>query len=205
MANEWRERELEDYVVADIGRFLGSLRVGGDISAFEVGIIGRQVKCRYGVIDLLVYSTRIDTPMPFFTVSLLEFKSVQADKKTVEQVMRYMTAIEQIGIYDAVPDDDFFDYAHMVDSYIYFESMIVAPSFSEAIKWYPNRVLATYNGSGFDFAFDKGIKGTRRDNDELQTALMPIIKRATQSARQWHLTQRLQDGMNSTDIPTQSN
>lgn len=205
MGNEWLERELEEFVAADLYRFFGGMRSGSNIKDWELGIVGRQLRCRFGIIDLLVYSVHRDIPIPVYTITIVEFKAVQAEKKVVEQVMRYKAALDEIDIYEAVPSESFYDYAHMIDSYFFVETMIVAPSFSDATKWYPNRVIANRNENGFDFSFDEGAKGTRHDNRELQTALRPLIVRATESARQWHLSQQLQRGLDSTSTHTENN
>lgn len=187
MGNEWLERELEDCLVDD-PYILFTGYYEGDRENKEVGLLGRQIKCRYGIIDLLFYSCLRSTSIPVYTVTLVELKAVQANHRTVEQVMRYMAAIEQIGFYAAVPSDHFAEYGHMVDSFIHFESVIVAPSFDDSISWFPNKIIVEKTDGMFEFTQPWEVKGTYEDNDPLRTALSPLFPRVAESARQWHKT-----------------
>lgn len=55
-----------------------------------VELVGRQVRCKSGTIDLLAFSLR--------TFLVIELKSTTADERVIEQVMRYQHAVERAAM-----------------------------------------------------------------------------------------------------------
>lgn len=196
MMLKWKEKELEDFIEAN-PLVLFPIYFEGSHEHLEVVVLGRQIRCRYGIIDLLIGSYWRHQDIPMFTVTVVELKAVTANQRTVEQVLRYMSAIEQINYYKFVPRDDFMDYAHEIEHFVTVESMIVAPKFDESITWYPSRIEATKTASGFDFDFDRRVRGIRNDNNDLELAMNSIIEAATHSAKMRFVSKKIELGMDN--------
>lgn len=87
---DWKEKELEDYVAAhpdELRDVLGEHLIRQhNASAYPFNVLGTQIPCDYGVIDMIC--TWIDT------IYVVEFKAVRADEKAMGQAMRYVHYLE---------------------------------------------------------------------------------------------------------------
>lgn len=177
----WLEKELEDYIVEN-PRALGKLIFGIDI---EISTLGRQVRCQYGIIDALIWGRNEN----FSTVVVVECKAKHEKGWAVEQVSRYIAAINDARIYDDLPDDAFPDWGNEYHGWMRHIEIrtipaIVAPSFNP-------KLMATYTGILISAQqTDTGFAFTREDGNirppaqkQLDLALLPVILRARIDAK----------------------
>jgi len=80
MTRSWLEKELEDAIAHN-----PTILFGG--SGESIRLLGRQVRCRTGIIDLLFSQGA--------TLLIVETKAVKATEKTIGQVARYREAIKE--------------------------------------------------------------------------------------------------------------
>jgi hypothetical protein len=193
---EWLERELEDYIVAHPRELCATAFM---YFTEDVSVLGRQVRCQYGIIDVLlwVHSETVSH------VLVVECKAVHEKGLAVEQVTRYQSAIEFAGIYDNLPSDAFPEYgtnnhgwAHHIE--IVTHPVLVAPSFDK-------KLVSTFHGSlvtaqKIDGGFSLASSGGRLYTDgqgQLNDALAPVIRRAQTDAKAKHITEALRNGFPS--------
>lgn len=179
---DWLEKELEDYVVANPQEF-EPLIFGSN--TYTVSVLGRQVRCQYGIIDALLWARN----EKFSFVLVVECKAKHEKGLAVEQVSRYIAAVEDADMYEGLPDDAFPNWktgcrGWMQHITIKTLPVIVAPSFSD-------QLLATYTGIliAAEKVGDKFILN-RKDGhirppkqEQLDAALFPVIQRAQADAK----------------------
>lgn len=192
MANEWLEKELEDYIVANPRELCAAAFRYFDQ---QVTVLGRQVRCQYGIIDVLMW-LHSDTVSH---VLVVECKAKHERGLAVEQVGRYQSAIEYAGIYSGLPNDawpqygtDYHGWAHHIE--IHSCPIIVAPSFDDKLitTFHGSLVTAQKVDSGFVL---EGVGGPYPDDQgQLNDVLAPVIKRAQIDAKAKHITESLQNG-----------
>ena len=125
MGTQWSERQLEDWLVNDPTMILdAALGRGHDRS--KVRLLGRQVRCRTGIMDLLISHDA--------TLFIVELKAVKATEETIGQVTRYRENILHTigsGIIKYATDDqcERFAYTDGPDSKDVM-CIIIAPSFT---------------------------------------------------------------------------
>jgi len=120
MAKNWKESDLEQYTVNNLDKLKSCLFSSSKI---EMNLIGTQIKCTFGRIDMLAWAER--------SLMVVEFKAVRAGEKELGQVMRYSTLIESvIDVYQHMSDVSF-NFSSDVPYKVY--PVIVAPSSSSII------------------------------------------------------------------------
>ncbi len=196
MANEWLEKELEDYIVAHPRELCAA---SFPYFKEQVSVLGRQVRCQYGIIDVLLWLYTDTTSI----VLVVECKAKHEKGLVVEQVKRYQAAIECADIYRGLPDDawsqygtDYLGWAQHIE--IQAHPIIVAPSFDA-------KFVATFQGTLVvaqkiidRFEFEEVHGPYPDDQGELNDALAPVIRRAQIDAKAKYITQSLRDGFPST-------
>jgi hypothetical protein len=121
MAKNWKESDLEQYTVNNLDKLKSCLFSSSKI---EMNLIGTQIKCTFGRIDMLAWAER--------SLMVIEFKAVHAGEKELGQVMRYSTLIESvIDVYQHMSDVSF-NFSSDVPYKVY--PVIVAPSFDKKIS-----------------------------------------------------------------------
>jgi len=193
MANEWLEKELEDYIVDNPLAF-GTVAL--IYPRYEVSVLGRQVRCQHGIIDVLLWA-RNDTES---YVLVVECKAKHEKGLAVEQVSRYRDAIVNAGIYAGTPPDawptrdgQYRGWAQYIELNV--APVIVAPSFD-------SKLVATYSGTLVTaHKVPDGFKFNRQEGEcpgwqgELDSVLTPAIRRAQIDAKARYITEGFQDGM----------
>lgn len=82
----WHEKDIEDYVCENYKEMFGN----------EYSLIGRQIDIGLGVIDVLLYDSKIQE------LCVLEIKNQEIDNNALAQIMRYIQGLE-----DYLSDEDF--------------------------------------------------------------------------------------------------
>ena len=151
MANDWLERELEDYIVANSREFCGAIF---PIDMYEISLLGRQVRCQFGIIDVLFWVRNVR----FSYVVVVECKAKHEKGLAVEQVSRYQSAIQGANIYDDTPSEawpifgtDYHGWARYID--LETLPVIVAPSFDNKLIPAFSGALITANKPSNGFSF----------------------------------------------------
>ena len=178
---KFAERELEDYIWENPGS-LGKLLHPSGINGHEFIKLGRQVKCRSGIIDLLFYS--------FTTVYVVELKAVMADTFAMGQVNRYATQLhDEISIIRIRPTGDvscseLYDF---IKEDVSIETILVAPGFDDKVSSASSStmhlVAADKTDSGFNLCMD-GICRRYTSNADLVDALKPFYDNIVKVAQQ---------------------
>jgi hypothetical protein len=193
--SDWKEKELEDYIVANPFELFADYEIVP--LSLQIRLLGRQVRCKYGIIDLLYCLSSAEEWRAYPHIYILELKAVQADKKTVEQMERYKAAVNDIDLYKYVPPGDFLHYAHMIDNFMTINTMIVAPSFHESIRWFEIQKLTDRTDAGFTFRKAESSPDGWASNDELEAAMVPALKMATRKSKFWFVSSRMRAGLDS--------
>lgn len=171
MANQWLERELENWVVAnphEIGRGMHEVSVNKQPFVY----LGRQIKCTVGIVDLLFHSSR--------TLFVVELKAVRATAKDLGQVLRYTNYIEDY-LFDFVSHP----YPSQLNAMVYefaksmveISPVLIAPDFDHmaAALPYVHTLQATKTDDGFEiepvWKHDPAF-----GDSELRQALAPFAK-----------------------------
>lgn len=144
MANEWREKELEDYIVANpqaIGQHLHMVSV----NKAELVYLGRQVKCEVGIIDLLFHAN--------WTIYVVELKAVRATAKELGQVLRYADYIQE----------NLYDFVH-VDKATYFNALIHRFVYSNIITVVPVLVATDFDTMAASLIHVHTLKATKTNS-----------------------------------------
>lgn len=195
MANEWLERELEDYIVEHPYELCSK---SFPYFKEQVSVLGRQVRCQYGIIDILLWMYSDTTSM----VLVVECKAKHEKGLVVEQVKRYQAAIEYADTYRGLSDDAWPQYGteyHGWAQHIEIQThpIIVAPSFdTKFVSTFQGTLVAAQKiNDGFEFQEVHGPYPS--DQGQLNDALAPVIKRAQIDAKAKHITQSLRDGFPS--------
>jgi hypothetical protein len=179
--NEWLEKELEDYI-AQNPLELERLIFGGN---YEISVLGRQVHCQSGIIDVLMWARN----WRFSYVLVVECKAKHEKGLAVEQVARYVAAVEDASLYDNLPEDAIPNQTKgragwMQHIKLNTIPVIVAPSFDSTLT-------ATYAGVLLSaIRTTDGFALGRKDNllrqptqDKLDAILAPVIRRAHADAK----------------------
>ena len=74
MAKNWKESDLEQYTVNNLDKLKSCLFSSSKI---EMNLIGTQIKCTFGRIDMLAWAER--------SLMVIEFKAVHAGETRVSQ------------------------------------------------------------------------------------------------------------------------
>lgn len=124
MANEWLERELEDFIVAN-PHTIGGLTHEVSVNNMDFVYLGRQIKCTVGIIDLLFHASR--------TLFVVELKAVRATGKDLGQVLRYANYISD-HLYNFVHYGRPSQFNSMIHQFVHsnivsITPVLVAPSF----------------------------------------------------------------------------
>lgn len=178
---KFAERELEDYLWNNPDS-LGKLLHTSGINGHEFVKLGRQVKCRSGIIDLLFYS--------FTTVYVVELKAVMADTSAMGQVNRYATQLcREIGITRIKPmgDVSYSDLYDFIKEDVSIETILVAPGFDDKVASASSStmhlVVADKTDSGFNLCMD-GTYRRYTSNADLIDALKPFCDNIARVAQQ---------------------
>ena len=194
MTNEWLEKELEDYIAADPVRFCEVMYPPG---LFEISLLGRQVRCQFGIIDVLLWVRNVR----FSYVVIVECKAKYEKGLAVEQVTRYQSAVETTDIYSNTPSDAWPIYGtdyHGWARYIELETVpvIVAPSFDEKLLPAFSGALITAQKTPAGFVLERvGGRPYPDQPDQLNLALAPAIRRAHIDAKSREMLDALRSGI----------
>ena len=178
---DWLEKVLEDHIAANPHE-LGGVIFGSD---YEISLLGRQVPCQYGIIDVLLWARNEN----FSYVLVVECKANHEKGLAVEQVSRYAAAVEDADMYDGLPEDAFPNQRQnrrgwMQHIEIRTIPIIVAPSFS-------NQLQTTYGGVLIEAKQTEGIFFFERKDGlvrpptqrRLDAVLSPVIQRSHADAK----------------------
>lgn len=127
---DFKERELENYIVANLKTFTAQASDFWPLDDLDVTLLGRQVPCKYGIIDLLIQVGAM--------LWVVELKAVRADQKCVGQLRRYERAIAELNPYEVLDTAGEMEiYANSVEPIT--ATVLVAPSFTPdamcAVDW----------------------------------------------------------------------
>jgi len=160
--NDWLEKRLEDYIVAN-PRTVSEQILDYD-DDYEVSTLGRQVRCQYGIIDVLLWVHGPEHNL----LLVVECKAKHERGLAIEQVERYIASVQSI--------------ARIQDVRLGAIPVIVAPSFDK-------RIVSTYDGiliaaqqidNGFNLK--RAFEWKPSSNDHLISVLGPVIQRAQRDA-----------------------
>lgn len=193
MTQKWLEQELEDYIEDNPRQFFDAYfpHLGSDA---EIGCLGRQVECAYGIIDLLYYVTLPYTPFATVEIFILELKAVQANRKTIEQALRYKQALEAVNLYMFLSMSEINEMSDDIHDYINFHSILVAPSFTQDTKWFGDCVLAEKTGDRFEFTHRR-CEYKLPDTPSAVKALRPAVEIARETIRKRSVSASIMQGM----------
>lgn len=120
-AREWPEKELEEFTKNNMASLWNAMSG----SPAEIDLIGTQITCALGRIDML-FTTGIN-------IFPVEFKAVKATEKDLGQVLRYVSMIEKvIDPYSRIQlDDNYLNIANKV--FFKVQPVIVAPAFDKTL------------------------------------------------------------------------
>lgn len=171
--NGWLEKELEDYAIANAPELFRYIT-----GEPYVNVLGRQVRCPFGIIDLLAYQG--------LNLFIVEFKAVCADDKTAGQLFRYRQALSGLSL----PDDytlEMMDACPLLMD-IPISLVAVAPSFTNsAMRGIDVCITAKKNQNGFAFERAKWPEYDKKSIDPLRELLRPyfdgIVRREMESTR----------------------
>lgn len=161
------EKDLEQYAEENIDSLSSAILWNND----KLEIVGRQIPCAFGRIDMIASYLHI--------VYVIEFKAIQAGQKELGQVMRYCSTVEyEIDPYKHMNFNTFDHVGQDTIWHVY--PVLVAPAFSESM-YATNCILirATPHQHGFTFnrATYPGIgKVIHQQNSKLKQTLLPIEK-----------------------------
>ena len=170
---DFTEKQLEDWLVdnwdAEHGKALfpyyPSIRKG-------VELIGRQVHCQHGIIDLLAFTER--------SFIIVELKAVIADEKVVEQVIRYQRSIEEAALATEFDVSLGMGLGYPSGEATDTTSVVIAPGFTrKALKTLGligMPVIASFDGCNFSFSMADIQRG--KSMDGLRHMLRPYIASA---------------------------
>ena len=188
MANEWREAELEEWVKDSPIRLMRLLLPHmGEHSTIR--ILGQQLPCATGIIDLLVWAD--------YSVFVVEFKAVSARTRELGQVTRYADQVERVienyylweqaGVSgEAVRS--FIDFLGDPLCPVLVVPVLVAPSFAPNINSLTKKfclVQATKAGEGFELKSHGRTLGPD-ENEALFKAMNPFLAHIQAIAEQRH-------------------
>lgn len=162
MRADWLEVTLENYVKNDIGALAMPLLLH---SQRELNLIGTQIKCMYGRIDMLAWSENY--------LFVIEFKAVSAGEKELGQVVRYSNLIESVvNIYRHLDD---FAFRVVVDPFYRVVPVLIAPSFDKKLSSSSCLLVEASLDDGHNFKFERYYGDLGDDdiacNNELRIAL----------------------------------
>lgn len=170
MANEWLEKELEDYIWAN-PNVLGSTKWHWDWPILNLKPLGRQIKCSTGRIDLLFFDKS--------DLFVVELKAVKASSKDLGQVTRYSENITNVlSVYHAWNHvSDFTTYLAFKAEYVRIHKVLIAPEFDSNLAGANSNdthlLLASKSRNGFLFSEFIAAPG---DDTELSISLEAFVK-----------------------------
>jgi hypothetical protein len=165
MNREWLEKSLEKYVLSNMDELSKAIYAG---TPQKITLLGSQIKCRYGIMDILCHDQ--------FNVYVVECKAVEADESVVGQAMRYCNSLEYVlNPYFHLPDALLESSAEHVNYHI--GSIIIAPSFCKKLRG-SNCILiqATHKGDG-QFSLERYAPEMNGfDDTDLEEMLIPFAQ-----------------------------
>jgi hypothetical protein len=159
--SEWKEKELEDYVVDHLDDVFSLITENPHVT-----LLGRQVRCRYGIIDILAFQGS--------TLFVIELKAVKADDNTAGQLQRYRHAIDRVGLPEHFTLELLDTFPILCDFPI--SLVVIAPAFTDkAVYGVDLCFKATKTDTGFAFAWEHGPKGDKKASATLMSTLRPYF------------------------------
>lgn len=193
--HEWKEKDLEDYIHENPKELFEVIFPFGTGDS-EIGLLGRQVECAHGIIDLMYYVTLPAACFPTVHVYILELKAVPANRKTIEQVLRYRQALKNVNFYMLMGMEEVEDLPDDIYDFVHFEPVIVAPSFGNDTDWFGDRILTEMVDGNFRFQRQKyNLK--KFDTQQTINALQPAVDIAVQSMRKRKVSETIRRGWQS--------
>jgi hypothetical protein len=161
MTNGWLEKELETYAVTHMGELFQPI-----IGDLPVKILGCQVRCMFGIIDLLAYQG--------VNLFIVEFKAVTADEKTTGQLHRYKQAICNLSLPDGYTREMMDACPMLLDFPI--SLVAVAPAFTDsAMRGIDVCISARKQVDRFTFERAKWPGYDRDSADSINELLRPYL------------------------------
>jgi hypothetical protein len=174
--NNWLEKELEDYIVANPDSLRHLLYYGADDKEERIDVLGRQVRCDAGIIDILLW---VHSPYHHF-VWVVECKAVHETGRVVEQVQRYVDAVKH-----AEYEFEYFD------GELYVSPLIIAPSFSKQFAETYNHKLVKAQKTDYGFELSTANDYRKQGNSHLLDVLRPAIERSSLDAKTEEIKSKL--------------
>lgn len=168
----WNEKQLEDYAVENWDQVFNCVDPGRKST-----VIGRQIPCRHGIIDLLAYRGE--------ALYIVEFKAVKADDTVAGQLQRYRRAVEGLFYPDAVT----LGMIAALEAGRITQTIVVAPSFTKramygvdfCIRAFPVIDIEGKESAGFGFEPAHYCGTTKNTDAQLQEALTPYFRSVLQT------------------------
>jgi len=160
--NDWLEKRLEDYIVANPRTI--SEQILDDDDDYEISTLGRQVRCQYGIIDVLLWVHGPEHNL----LLVVECKAKHERGLAIEQVERYIASVESI--------------ARIQDVRIGAIPVIVAPSFDKRLVSTYEGILIAAQQINNGFSLKRAFEWKRSSNDHLASVLEPVVQRAHRDA-----------------------
>lgn len=170
---DFTEKQLEDWLVTNWrAEHNRALFPHLPKQARDVELIGRQVHCQYGIIDLLAFVGR--------TFLVVELKAEQADERVVEQVTRYQRAIEDAALTAEFDVSLGMGLGYPSGQATVTAPVVIAPSFTKkalrTLNVIGSPVIASFDGHSFSFSSpDVQLK---QSTTRLQDTLRPYVASA---------------------------
>lgn len=168
---KWKEKDLEDFLESNPGAALPPLPKYPEFnSGWQYETIGRQVKCKGGIIDLLVRAWLDDGITVKNHIYVYELKSVDAKRQDKEQLSRYVKSAQDSMFEVVSATRDFERDLRIVQDYCgsWVTGILIAPSGA------PD-VLVTNFGRGFTFKW-RTLQKPAFSNSQLSDLLSPYIR-----------------------------
>lgn len=175
---DFTEKQLEDWMVANWHNGCSNMLfpyVANPERSIE--LVGRQVRCANGIIDLLAFVGR--------TFAIVELKATTVDERVIEQVIRYQRAIEDASI------DTEFDislsagWGYPSGQATATFPVVIAPGFTaraiRTLSLIGQPVIASFDNGAFMFSTPQYERATTSNN--LQSVIRPFVA----SAMGWEL------------------
>lgn len=162
MRADWLEMTLENYVKNDISVLAMPLLLHPQR---ELNLIGTQIKCMYGRIDMLAWSDNY--------LFVIEFKAVNAGEKELGQVVRYSNLIESVvNVYQHLDGSAF---RVVTDPFYQVIPVLIAPSFDKKLSSSNCLLVEANSDNGHTFEFERYYGDLDDDditgNNELRSVL----------------------------------
>jgi hypothetical protein len=173
------EKHLEDYAVAHINDVFACVD-----KEMRVTIIGQQVPCRHGIIDLLAYYRG--------QLLVIEFKAVQADDKVAGQLERYKRAIRFLTLPEFITPEIMLRYPDLFENMI--ATVAIAPTFTtQALRSVDHCIIASRSGNEYTFEKAPYTREPKGTNDRLKEVLRPFYRNLLDT--EMEISRRNSDGI----------